>query len=210
MAIDTTSHVEASCTTQLLGAAGPVVARLGDDLRGTDVTVVVSDSAGRVVARRAPKPNEFDSDALRVGSVLPAYLDELPHVSIATAPITDARTSQQCGAVTLLCPAASGNSLLLPLATRAADEVELRLLEGRVDQRRRRARLGWASLTDAERSVAVLISEGRTNREAAANLFVSPHTIDAHLRHIFRKLDINSRVELASVVATRTAERATR
>jgi DNA-binding CsgD family transcriptional regulator len=40
-----------------------------------------------------------------------------------------------------------------------------------------------------------------TNREVAVRLFLSPHTIDAHLRHIFRKLDIDSRVELARIVA---------
>lgn len=56
---------------------------------------------------------------------------------------------------------------------------------------------GWVRLTDAERSVAGLVAAGYTNREAAAKLFLSPHTVDYHLRHIFRKLDIDSRVQLA-------------
>ena len=43
------------------------------------------------------------------------------------------------------------------------------------------------------------------NRQAAARLFVSHHTVDSHLRHIFRKLDINSRVELAWVVSAQSA-----
>jgi DNA-binding CsgD family transcriptional regulator len=60
---------------------------------------------------------------------------------------------------------------------------------------------GWGSLTESERGVADLVAEGLTNREVAARLFLSPHTVDAHLRHIFRKLGIESRVELARIVA---------
>ena len=58
---------------------------------------------------------------------------------------------------------------------------------------------GWARLTEAERSVAELVADGYTNREAATTLFLSPHTVDYHLRHIFRKLDISSRIELARI-----------
>jgi DNA-binding CsgD family transcriptional regulator len=65
--------------------------------------------------------------------------------------------------------------------------------------------LGWNSLTGRERSVADLVAEGLTNREAATRLFVSPHTVDAHLRHIFRKLEIRSRVQLAREAAVRGA-----
>ena len=64
----------------------------------------------------------------------------------------------------------------------------------------RRPDYGWPSLTDSERSVAAIIAEGATNREAAAQLFLSRHTIDFHLRQIFRKLEINSRVELTRLV----------
>jgi DNA-binding CsgD family transcriptional regulator len=65
---------------------------------------------------------------------------------------------------------------------------------------RRRPDYGWASLTSSERSVAEIIAEGATNREAAARLFLSRHTIDFHLRQIFRKLGIRSRVALARLV----------
>jgi DNA-binding CsgD family transcriptional regulator len=60
---------------------------------------------------------------------------------------------------------------------------------------------GWASLTDSELSVIRAITGGMTNREAAEHLFLSPHTINSHLRHVFGKLDINSRVELARLAA---------
>jgi DNA-binding CsgD family transcriptional regulator len=55
---------------------------------------------------------------------------------------------------------------------------------------------GWESLTQAELRVVRAIVDGKTNREAASALYLSPHTVDSHLRRVFSKLDINSRVEL--------------
>jgi DNA-binding CsgD family transcriptional regulator len=59
---------------------------------------------------------------------------------------------------------------------------------------------GWVSLTDSELAVARLVADGLTNREVAERLFVSHHTVGAHLRHVFTKLDVNSRVELTRIV----------
>jgi DNA-binding CsgD family transcriptional regulator len=59
------------------------------------------------------------------------------------------------------------------------------------------ATVGWDSLTGAERSVAELVAQGLTNRQAAERLFLSHHTVGFHLRSIFRKLGTNTRVELA-------------
>jgi DNA-binding CsgD family transcriptional regulator len=58
---------------------------------------------------------------------------------------------------------------------------------------------GWAAMTAAELAVARLVAEGLTNKEVADQLFVSPHTVSSHLRHVFSKLGITSRVELARV-----------
>jgi len=55
---------------------------------------------------------------------------------------------------------------------------------------------GWASLTDAELRVIAHVSQGTTNRRVAEELYVSRHTVDAHLKHIYLKLDVHSRVEL--------------
>ena len=55
---------------------------------------------------------------------------------------------------------------------------------------------GWAALTPSELAVVRAITGGMTNREAAEALFLSPHTVGSHLRHVFSKLNINSRVEL--------------
>jgi DNA-binding CsgD family transcriptional regulator len=57
------------------------------------------------------------------------------------------------------------------------------------------------TLTPAERRVAELVAEGLTSRQIAEQLFVSPRTVDAHLSHIFRKLEIASRAKLAALMA---------
>ena len=54
-------------------------------------------------------------------------------------------------------------------------------------------------LTPAERRVAALVAEGRTNREVAAALFLTEHTVETSLTQIYRKLGVRSRTELARV-----------
>lgn len=81
----------------------------------------------------------------------------------------------------------------------------LRALGVRRRQNRRRATSGWESLTETERRVATLAGSGKTNAEMAALLVSSPRTVETHLRHIYEKLEIGSRVELATHLATRPA-----
>ena len=66
-----------------------------------------------------------------------------------------------------------------------------------------RPQQGWGSLTSSELTVVDLVARGLTNREAAAELFLSPDTINTHLRHAFGKLGIRSRVDLARLAAQR-------
>jgi DNA-binding CsgD family transcriptional regulator len=54
----------------------------------------------------------------------------------------------------------------------------------------------WRTLTDAELRIAELVAGGLTNRNIAEYLDLSPHTVDAHLKHTYTKLNIHSRVEL--------------
>jgi DNA-binding CsgD family transcriptional regulator len=60
---------------------------------------------------------------------------------------------------------------------------------------------GWEALTDSERKVVLAVTRGMTNREVGQQLFISPHTVNSHLRRAFAKLKLNSRVELARIAA---------
>jgi DNA-binding CsgD family transcriptional regulator len=90
------------------------------------------------------------------------------------------------------------------LAARAAEE--LRALGARP---RRHAVTGRDALTASERRVAALAAAGRTNREAAQELFVTVATVETHLRRAYRKLGIAGREELPAALAgsERTAAR---
>jgi DNA-binding NarL/FixJ family response regulator len=59
---------------------------------------------------------------------------------------------------------------------------------------------GFAKLTAQQAHIARLAAEGATNREIAARLLLSPRTIDHHLRNVFTRLGIRSRVELARLI----------
>ncbi len=86
-------------------------------------------------------------------------------------------------------------------AARASKRLQSLGVRARRRLRPDRPATGWESLTQAERSVAELVAKGMPNPAVAAQLFISRHTVDSHLRHIFDKLDIRSRVELAAIVA---------
>jgi DNA-binding CsgD family transcriptional regulator len=72
-------------------------------------------------------------------------------------------------------------------------ELELAATGERV---RKRSAGSGGELTAQERRVAALVSDGLTNREVAARLFVSTNTVETHLRHLFQKLGVRSRTEL--------------
>jgi DNA-binding CsgD family transcriptional regulator len=63
-----------------------------------------------------------------------------------------------------------------------------------------RAKAGWGSLTDSELKVVNLISQGVTNRDVAAQLNLSLHTVKTHVHNAFAKLGINSRAQLAQLM----------
>ena len=86
-----------------------------------------------------------------------------------------------------------------PWADQAAGELRA---TGETAQRRGTRALD--GLTPQELQVARLLAEGRTTREAAAALFLSPKTVEYHLRHVYAKLGIRSRTELAAGLATRS------
>ncbi|PRZ41455.1 regulatory LuxR family protein [Antricoccus suffuscus] len=69
-------------------------------------------------------------------------------------------------------------------------------------ERHRPARTGPASLTATERRVAGLVREGLTNPEIGTRLYLSPRTVQVHVSHILGKLDLRSRVDVATAMAS--------
>ena len=67
---------------------------------------------------------------------------------------------------------------------------------------------GWAAMTKSELAIAQLVATGLTNREIAERLFVSPHTVNTHLRQVFAKLEVKSRVDLTRLATERNSEHA--
>ena len=59
-------------------------------------------------------------------------------------------------------------------------------------------------LTEAERRIAVLVAEGRTNREVASALFLTQHSVETALTRVYRKVGVRSRAELAHRLAAKT------
>ena len=71
---------------------------------------------------------------------------------------------------------------------------------------RRNVAMGWASLTPTERKVVDLLQLGLTNRQIGEQLGSSARTVETHITHVFGKLAIGSRVELAAAAARRADE----
>lgn len=86
-------------------------------------------------------------------------------------------------------------------------ESELRRLGVRRGARGARARPpgGWESLTESELKIASLVAEGLSNPLIAERLFISRRTVETHVSHILRKLELSSRVQLAAEAARRSA-----
>ncbi len=106
----------------------------------------------------------------------------------ATAEFTSAGSSfEACGA----------------LPRRDAADRELGKLGRRVHRRTRAGKAdgsGIETLTERELEVARLVVDRKTNAQIAAELFLSPKTVETHIRHLFQKLEVSSRVEVARVV----------
>jgi DNA-binding CsgD family transcriptional regulator len=92
-----------------------------------------------------------------------------------------------------------------PLAGRAHDE-----LTAAGSRPRRERRQGVDALTPSELRVARLAAEGRTNRQIAHGLYVTPKTVETHLAHAYAKLGISQRNELPEVLAGENLRVATR
>ncbi|WP_082973869.1 LuxR C-terminal-related transcriptional regulator [Mycobacterium sp. E740] len=77
----------------------------------------------------------------------------------------------------------------------STDEAVAYALRGRGE--RKRPSCGWDALTPTELQIAGLVRDGLSNKDIATRMFVSPRTVQSHLRHVYDKLDLRSRVQLA-------------
>jgi DNA-binding CsgD family transcriptional regulator len=119
--------------------------------------------------------------------------------ALADGPVPKSFTSANGTLMTLHCEPVLDGGIVVGAAVHLSAPVvgEEALSAG---QQAVRPLLGLDALTSAERGVADLVSHGMTNRQVADQLFISPYTVDSHLRSIFRKLDVNSRVDLTRLI----------
>lgn len=144
----------------------------------------------------------IDDDVAELGAAIEHFQRGPRPIALASA-LEDHGVALLAGGDRDGAVASFGRALELYAETRASrDETRVRGRLRELGVRRRlvsakRPETGWEGLTDSELAVVGLVAEGMTNRQVAGQLYVSPHTVNAHLRHAFSKLDINSRVELA-------------
>ena len=168
--------------------------RLGSDLVvpfALDCLAIVADHAGnRLLAARLF--GAADAARQHMGLVRFKILDEGDEATIAG--VRDA-----LGAADFDAAWAQGAALSITESIAYAQR-------GRGE--RNRARSGWGSLTRAELDVVKRVSEGLGNKEVASQLFISPRTVQAHLTHVYTKLGLTSRVQLAKEAAKQGSDRA--
>ena len=100
------------------------------------------------------------------------------------------KDSLQADLVDAVRAAAQGKSFFSPKVSKVLQEDYINELQARG------AEDTWELLTDREREILQLVAEGKTNKEIAALLNISPYTIDTHRSHILQKLNLHSAPEL--------------
>ena len=205
-------------------AAAPILDQVAGELEGTGVGLLLTDARGQVVDRRAADTGIlarldrielapgflYGEDLIGTNAIGTAitqqgpsvvtgaehFADALAPMACAAIPVTDG-AGQMVGVIDLTCAAENFNPMLLPFAKRAAWDIGHRLVESTKPRTPRPG--GWPSLTDTERAVAYLAAQGLASRVVADRMLLSQQTVRSHLRHVFRKLGVRSRVELARV-----------
>jgi ATP/maltotriose-dependent transcriptional regulator MalT len=166
----------------------------------------------RQVAHRATAAVRLDQGdtaaAAQLALASAAWMAEagLP-VEAALSSVLAGRALARCGhrerAIEILGEAVQELDRVGATRRRAAAERELRLLGQHVRRRPRPAadpQNRATTLTGRELEVAMLVAEGRTNPEIAAVLFLSVKTVETHLRSVFQKLGVSSRLHVARVM----------
>jgi DNA-binding CsgD family transcriptional regulator len=165
------------------------------------------------LAARNPDVESIRTAVTHAAGLLTADLDELRHaVDLYTDPWARASAIEDIG--TLLsdgrreCPEAAeyfeqamhGYAEMGSLRDSSRVMSRLRGINASPSYRERlRPRSGIPGLTDTEYAVAKLVSRGLTNGQTAEQMFLSRHTVAFHLRKVFQKIGITSRLELAVI-----------
>jgi DNA-binding CsgD family transcriptional regulator len=184
---------------------------------GDDELAEVATAQAELRAQRNPRVTTIVATAAHARGLLTSQIDDLERAANLFAagprPLAHARVLEDLGlaratvgAVDAAIEAFDGALALYAEAGASWDTGRVRSLLRAHGVRRRlvareRADTGWGAMTDSELAVARLVAQGLTNREVAERLFVSPHTVSSHLRSVFAKLDINSRLALARIAA---------
>jgi DNA-binding CsgD family transcriptional regulator len=194
----------------------PDLVRLALRLGQRDVGAEVADTVRAGAALAADVPT-VQSVALRARALVDrdveamleavALARRVPHLVEHTGACEDAATlltasGHQGEAAAMLSEALVRYEQAGANAWAGRTRAGLRDLGVRPGQRgvRDRPATGWESLTATERAVSELVAEGLTNGAVARRLYMSPHTVNTHLRHVFAKLGISNRVALAREV----------
>lgn len=167
---------------------GPLVAL-------TDRTMMANVSASELLQSQDRRALwDWARSVVNRGPVPPTKVVLSNGVSVAARCEPVARQGHLVGAVLHLC-------LDKPKHDRAGDHQATRLREGGdIVPLDPYLLTGWAELTDAERAVADLVAQGLTNKQTAKRMLMSRHTVDYHLRSLYRKLGVGSRVEVARLI----------
>lgn len=169
-----------------------------------------------VLERGKPRVTLFTAVAQQAGGILTRDVDALmaaaQSLRASTRPLLGASAGEDAGRELIRSqhPTEATNQLNMAFDVfkdcgAVADARRVgRMLRGLGIERRtitpHRPKRGWDSLTDSELKVLHLVADGATNATVAKELHVSPHTVKAHMRNIYAKLGINSRLQLRQLV----------
>jgi DNA-binding CsgD family transcriptional regulator len=182
-----------------LGEPEPARELAADDLalaREIGVTrAVIGDLCVLGLAEGGEPGLEMLAEAVRLGACHPARLSHISALIALGGALR--RANQRAAARDPLRQAIRLSRRAGATALAHAAETELALTGAR---RRGDTLWGPDALTPGERRVAELAIEGLTTREMAESLFVTPKTVEFHLRHIYQKLGVNSRDKLGGAL----------
>jgi DNA-binding CsgD family transcriptional regulator/tetratricopeptide (TPR) repeat protein len=193
-------------------AVGIQLVRLYLEIGDREEAVRIADEL-TALAARAPAIRSLAAAALRARGLV----EELPDALLAASELLDdsPRTYERAAAIEDAGISIAGRDpararQLIADALDGYDELGARQDMDRLIRRMRgiginprnrrrppRPRFGWEALTPTETRVVTAVARGLTNGAIAANMYISRHTVESHIKHIFAKLGVRSRAEVA-------------